>query len=168
MASAVPAVVVARRDGTLLMQNAPARRLMGEGKGELCWEVFGRLEGSEGLPCATGCVGRLLADGLERTQRTEIQIEGRRHRLTCVPVAEVAVCVLNCGTEYGPEKWQLLTPREQEVLALLAIGDETPAVAEKLNVSASTVRTHVEKMRTKFGVKTRAALVAQGFRLGYL
>ena len=67
-----------------------------------------------------------------------------------------------------PPARQLLTDREQQVLTLLAAGDETPAVAEKLNVSASTVRTHVEKMRVKLGVRTRAALVAVGFRFGYL
>jgi DNA-binding NarL/FixJ family response regulator len=113
-------------------------------------------------------VGRLLNDGLERTQRADLKLAGRSHRLTCVPVNDCVVCVLNCGADRDPDKWQLLTHREQEVLSLLAEGDETPAVAEKLEVSESTVRTHVEKMRSKLGVRTRAALVALGFRLGYL
>ncbi len=163
-----PAVVVAQKDGTLVLQNSPARRMMGAGKGKLCWEVVGGLDGAEGLPCETGCVGRLLNDGMDCTQRTDFKLAGREHRLTCVPVDDVAVCVLNSGAEREPAKWQALTSREQDVLSLLATGDETPAVAKKLEVSESTVRSHVEKMRSKLGVSTRAALVALGFRLGYL
>ena len=168
MASTVPPVVVAKKDGTLVVQNAPARRLMGEGRGKLCWEVVGGLEGAEGFPCQVGCVGRLLTEGLEHTQRADLRLAGRDHRLTCIPMDDVAVCVLNRGAEHDPAQSQALTAREREVLTLLAAGNETPAVAEKLNVSESTVRTHVEKMRAKMGVSTRAALVALGFRLGYL
>jgi DNA-binding CsgD family transcriptional regulator len=168
MVSAIPAVVVARKDGILVSQNAPARHLMGPGEGKPCWNVVGGLERAEGLPCQTNCVGRLLAAGLERTQRVDLKLAGREYRLTCVPVDDTVVCVLNCSAEHDPDQWQTLTDREQDVLSLLAAGDETPAVAEKLEVSESTVRTHVENMRTKHGVKTRAALVALGFRFGYL
>ena len=168
MTSAIPAVVIARKDGTLIAQNAPARRLMGPGTGKLCWNVVGGLEGAEGLPCQTNCVGRLLAEGLECTQRADLKLAGREHRLTCVPVDDTVVCMINCDAEHDPDKFQLLTVREREVLSLLAAGDETPAVAKKLDVSESTVRTHVEKMRAKLGVRTRAALVALGFRFGYL
>ncbi|MAG34023.1 MAG: hypothetical protein CL908_24350 [Deltaproteobacteria bacterium] len=168
MGSSIPAVVVARKDGTLVSQNATARRLMGSGVGKLCWDVVGELDGAEGLPCEADCVGRLAAEGLDRTQRADLKLAGRDHRLTCVPVDDMVICVLNSGAEHDPDKWQTLTAREQDVLTLLAAGDETPAVAKKLEVSESTVRTHVEKMRTKLGVKTRAALVALGFRFGYL
>jgi DNA-binding CsgD family transcriptional regulator len=168
MASEIPAVLVARKNGTVVAQNAPARRLMGAGAGLSCWDVVGGLEEAEGLPCQNGCVGRLIGEGLERTQRADCQLAGREHRLTCVPVDDTVVCVLNRRAEDDPDKWQILTRREQEVLALLAEGDETPAVARKLEVRESTVRTHVEKMRSKFGVRTRAALVALGFRFGYL
>ncbi len=168
MATGNPAVVVARKDGTLIAQNAPARRLMGAGTGKPCWNVVGGLAEAEGLPCQQHCVGRLLSEGLDRTQRAELKLAGRTYCLTCVPLDDAVVCVLNCGAEEDPDKWQRLTAREQDVLSLLAAGDETPAVAKKLEVSESTVRTHVEKMRAKLGVRTRAALVALGFRFGYL
>ena len=168
MDSAVPAVVVAQRDGALVSQNTPACRLMGAGLAKPCWAVVGGLEEAEGLPCQHGCVNRLLALGLENTQRVDVRLDGRDHRLTCIPVEDLVVCVLNRTAENDPEKWQRLTAREQTVLSLLALGDETPAVAKKLKISESTVRTHVEKMRSKRGVGTRAALVALGFRLGYL
>ncbi len=93
---------------------------------------------------------------------------GQQPPLRCVPSKEHAVRVLNAEASSPPKARRLLTDREQQVLTLLAAGDETLAVAKKLNVSASTVRTHVEKMRAKLGVRTRAALVAMGFRFGYL
>lgn len=168
MALPTPAVVVARKEGTLVSQNAPARRLMGPAVGKLCWDAVGGIEGAEGLPCQDQCVARLLGRGLERTQRTSLTLAGRAHHLTCVPVDGNVICVLNCGSDQQPDNWEQLTGREQDVLSLLAAGDETPAVATKLGVSESTVRTHVEKMRAKLGVRTRAALVALGFRFGYL
>ena len=168
MGLATPAVVVARKDGTLVTQNSSARRMMGPGTGKLCWNVVGGLEKAEGLPCQPDCVARLLAQGLERAQRADLKLAGRAHRLTCVPVDDTVVCVLNHGAEHEPNEFQRLTAREQDVLLLLADGNETPAVAKNLGVSESTVRTHVEKMRAKLGVRTRAALVALGFRFGYL
>ena len=67
-----------------------------------------------------------------------------------------------------PETWQTLTPRECDVLELLAAGETSASAAEALGLSESTVRTHVEKMLTKLDASNRAALVAHGFRLGYL
>ncbi len=164
----IPAVVVANRDGTLISQNAPALRLMGQGVGKPCWKTVGGLQNAEGLPCEQGCVGRLIAKGLNQTQHTDLELGGRRHHLTCIPLDEIVVCMLRPDGEQQPEKWQILTAREQEVLQLLSAGETTSSIAETLNIGESTVRTHVEKMRDKLGVSTRAGLVAIGFRLSYL
>ena len=55
-----------------------------------------------------------------------------------------------------------LTPREQEVLRLLAEGLDNKAIAERLSVSPDTARTHVVKLLAKLGVESRlqAALLA--------
>jgi DNA-binding NarL/FixJ family response regulator len=162
------AVLVAKADGTVLSQNGPARRLMGSKAGYPCWEVVGGLEEAEGLPCQPGCVAALLARGLELSKSTAPCLEGRRHHLTCVPLTDTVVCVLRAQGPSEPESWELLTPREQEVLRLLASGETTASVASLLDLSESTVRTHVENMRSKLAVSTRAGLVAAGFRFGYL
>jgi DNA-binding CsgD family transcriptional regulator len=78
------------------------------------------------------------------------------------------VSILTSSADSVPTQWQLLTPREVEVLRLLADGETVPSVAVQLEISESTVRTHVEHMRGKLGVSTQAALVAIGFLLGYL
>jgi DNA-binding CsgD family transcriptional regulator len=163
-----PVVVVVGRDGAVVSQNDRARRMMGEKLGGLCWDVVGTLEEAEGLPCEPGCVERLLSRGPDCTRRVDVRFAGRRHNLTCIPVDDTVVCLLDCVGEQEPKQSQLLTSRERDIVALLAAGLETGAVGKKLGVSESTVRSHVENMRTKLGVGTRAALVAVGFRLGYL
>jgi DNA-binding CsgD family transcriptional regulator len=76
--------------------------------------------------------------------------------------------MLTSAASSAPDSWELLTPRERNVLQMLADGETTGSAAKKLEISESTVRTHVEHMRLKLGAKTRAALVSLGYRLGFL
>lgn len=53
-----------------------------------------------------------------------------------------------------------LTPREREVLACLADGDGRRDVAERLYLSANTVRTHLQNLMGKLGVHSTLEAVA--------
>ena len=59
-----------------------------------------------------------------------------------------------------------LTPREQEVLGLLADGLSTDAIAERLFVSRNTVRNHVQRMMEKLDAHSRLEAVAIAVRRG--
>jgi DNA-binding CsgD family transcriptional regulator len=56
------------------------------------------------------------------------------------------------------QKWQALTPREQEVAALICLNYTSRQIAAKLHISPETVKTHVEHILMKFDVSDRNAL----------
>lgn len=61
-----------------------------------------------------------------------------------------------------------LTPRETEVLSLLAVGHTNPEIASKLVLSVRTVETHRANIQRKIGAGSRAELVAYAGEHGLL
>lgn len=61
-----------------------------------------------------------------------------------------------------------LSPREREILALLAEGLGNKIVAARLGISEHTVKTHVASIFQKLGADTRAEAVAIGARTGLI
>jgi two-component system, NarL family, nitrate/nitrite response regulator NarL len=68
----------------------------------------------------------------------------------------------------GEDEHTTLTPREQEVLHLVAEGQSAPDIATRLYIEASTVKSHLQNIYEKLGVSERAAAVAEGMRRGLL
>lgn len=61
-----------------------------------------------------------------------------------------------------------LTPREQEILHLIAAGKSLPQIASELYLGLTTVKTHVQHLYEKLGVSDRAAAVASAMRRGLI
>ena len=61
-----------------------------------------------------------------------------------------------------------LSPRESEILGLVAEGLGNKVVAARLGISEHTVKTHVASMFQKLGADTRAEAVAIGARSGLI
>jgi DNA-binding NarL/FixJ family response regulator len=61
-----------------------------------------------------------------------------------------------------------LTPRETEVLQLLADGLTNKAIAQQLGISEHTVKFHVNAILGKLGVQSRTEAVVRATRLGLL
>ena len=53
----------------------------------------------------------------------------------------------------------MLSPREQEILQYLHKGDSLPAIARRLRVTESTVRTYVARVYSKLDVNSRAEAI---------
>jgi len=61
-----------------------------------------------------------------------------------------------------------LTNREQEVLELMAQGQENAEIAATLTISERTVKFHVGNIYAKLGVTTRTAAVVEAIRQGWV
>jgi PAS domain S-box-containing protein len=130
------------------------------GRLEALKKLWWRLERSGGVE---GPYEMLGADGIAR------QIEFRAMReygeRDYVIVAR-EVTAARRGTVAGTRP--RLTPREQEVLQLAADGGSTRTIAEVLVISPTTVKTHLEHVYDKLGVRDRGAAVAEGLRNGLI
>jgi two-component system, NarL family, nitrate/nitrite response regulator NarL len=62
----------------------------------------------------------------------------------------------------------LLSPRELEILSLVADGDTTAQAAAKLHLSSATIKSHLQNVYGKLGVTDRSAAVAEVIRRGLL
>jgi DNA-binding NarL/FixJ family response regulator len=103
----------------------------------------------------TGVVRAAVAGETLISPRIAALVVGRLRELTPEPLPEPA----------SPRP--ALSPRETEVLRLIAAGRDNPDIARELVISQSTVKRHVEAILAKLGVENRvqAAVAAVRRRL---
>ncbi|MGH3787698.1 MAG: response regulator [Pseudonocardiaceae bacterium] len=65
-----------------------------------------------------------------------------------------------------PAEMAQLTPREREVLSLMARGLSNADVAVELFISEATVKTHLARVMMKLGVREKAQAVAAAYQTG--
>ncbi|MDZ4765090.1 MAG: response regulator transcription factor [Chloroflexota bacterium] len=68
----------------------------------------------------------------------------------------------------APNSSETLTPRESEVLHLIAEGLPNKTIALKLGISEHTVKFHVNAILTKFGAQSRTEAVVRATRAGLI
>jgi DNA-binding NarL/FixJ family response regulator len=59
-----------------------------------------------------------------------------------------------------------LTPRERDVLRLIAAGRSNVEIADRLHIAPATVKTHINNLFAKIGARDRAQAVTYAFRHG--
>jgi PAS domain S-box-containing protein len=74
-------------------------------------------------------------------------------------LAEAVRSNLTSGNNHSGRRTRALSPREREVLALLARGLTGEQIADRLVLSPETVRTHIRNAREKLGASTRVEAV---------
>ncbi|MBS1698299.1 MAG: response regulator transcription factor [Actinobacteria bacterium] len=111
---------------------------------------------------AAGATGYLLKDASREELLDAIRAAAAGRTVLSPEVASRLV-----GRVRTPEA-SLLTPRELEILALIADGATNRAAGSRLHLSEATVKTHLLSIYAKLGVGDRAAAVAEGFRRGLL
>ncbi len=108
---------------------------------------------------ASGCVTEQLADS-ELPQAIRAAVRGEQY--LSAPLAARLEELHRSLTQSA------LTPREVEVLRLIALGHTSVEIARKLHLSPRTVETHRAHIHKKLELTTRAQLVRYALRRGLL
>lgn len=110
---------------------------------------------------AAGAVGYLSKD-IGRDALCERIAAAARGETVFSPQLQSALAdeVRNRGVDDRPR----LTPREHEILDLTAQGSSAREIGERLFLSPTTVKTHLQNVYEKLGVSDRAAAVAKAMR----
>jgi DNA-binding CsgD family transcriptional regulator len=114
---------------------------------------------------AKATIGKVIA--VRESGQLEVTNQsGSRFRVWVWPLEspEVAVCILGLRI---PANLELLTQRERECVELLGIGTETQQIARQLDLSLSTVHTHLKHAREKLGLSTIESLISFAARYCY-
>lgn len=103
----------------------------------------------------------LRAFNLSADLRRSLQLLAEHERR---PPQEVAARLIRSAleerrqAEQGWLSWQSLTPREQQVAALICLGYTSRQIAARLEISPQTVKTHARNVLVKFGLRRRQDL----------
>ena len=159
-------VIVINRDGVIVDLNAAARTQLGGAPGRRCADVVMARQ-RNGLPICGGDCATELIDCHHQLDRPGVRIRSEARRLTCTGLGETGVVTILDAQETASAQ-ESLTPREREVLALVARGLTSRRIAQRLGLSVSTIRTHVERCRDKLGASSRAEAVATALRQGQI
>jgi NarL family two-component system response regulator YdfI len=122
-----------------------------------------------------GWTGDALRAGVRAILPSEVSpeqlaaaLEAAMAGLVVVHPSAIAVALPAPSAALSPlaELAEPLTPREREVLEMLASGLVNKEIAAKLSISEHTVKFHVASILGKLGAATRTEAVSLGFRRG--
>jgi len=123
------------------------------------WRAMARLHRGRGAPDASERAATLDRQAAELEQALGLPMDSAAG----TSQAAIGVSSLSTARRRPPAG---LSPRELEVLALLAEGHTNRQIAEALTISERTVINHVTHILTKLDVTSRAAATAYAFRHG--
>ncbi len=105
------------------------------------------------------------ADQIEQALRAVMRGEAA---IDPVVQHHVVAAVAGAGADEATEEAlpDGLTPREAEVMSLIAAGLSNAEIAERLVITEATVKSHVNHLFGKTGVRDRAQAVAYAYRNG--
>ena len=97
-----------------------------------------------------------VADSVRLAHRDEKEIEGALRRLRHRRERDAS----------AEKRLARLTPREVEILELMAAGNQADQIAEQLGMSVYTLRTHTQNILTKLGVHSKLEALVLAIRFG--
>lgn len=112
-----------------------------------------------------GAKGYLLKDTPSEELAAAIRAVDKGYTQLGPGLFEKAIPKVSVPPAAPPSGWEHLTPREKEVLRLIAAGASNREIAETLYISEGTVKNHVTRILSQLGLRdrTQAAIVAHSF-----
>jgi predicted ATPase/DNA-binding CsgD family transcriptional regulator len=114
----------------------------------------------------------VIRAGIDADHFDQAFVEGRQMGIPAAIDLAIAVCAAPATTPGQPAGQPAdapdddLTPREREVLILLAAGKSNSEIADELFISQRTVTTHLTRLYAKLEVGSRTAAISAALRLG--
>ncbi len=176
-AEALSAVATARPDVVLMDVDMPGddgaetTRLLLEKHPHLCVLAWTVSDSSEDLVrmMQAGCSGYVLKDAAPSELRRAIAVA--LHDEIPLPRRLMPGVLKRVGLVHRPEPMlgeESLTPRELEVLSLMARGLSRKLVATELGIQVSSVDTHAKAAYRKLGASSRSQAVSHALRQGLI
>ncbi len=155
--------LIVSRDLEVMWMNGAARALSDDG------EAFG-LEGRRLAPSSPILASLVASAGADEARCTVMPGDGGRRwvawaRQVCA--APTALIGLTLQRARGEARFQalidhhFLTPSEGRIIEMLLGGAETGRIAQALDISIETLRTHLKHAYQKMGVRSRGELFAE-------
>jgi DNA-binding NarL/FixJ family response regulator len=118
----------------------------------------------------SGASGFMLKDNPADQLVTAIHVVAKGEALLAPSVTRRLISEFAHGQQptTRPERLELLTDRESEVLKLVARGLSNAEISEVLYVAETTVRTHVGHILTKLGLRDRVQAVVLAYETGLI
>jgi DNA-binding NarL/FixJ family response regulator len=115
-----------------------------------------------------GAAGYLLKDASVTELETAVRAVGRGQQYFCPAVARYIAEHARRGGDPLVSRYDSLTPRQREVLLLIAEGHSTKAVARRLGISVKTAETHRTQLMERLGVHSVAEVVHYAIQSGLI
>jgi DNA-binding NarL/FixJ family response regulator len=114
-----------------------------------------------------GAAGYMLKDCAFKDLAKAIRVVRAHKTYLSDEIADIVVKdYLASAAPLESSAFQLLSPREREVLQLIAEGKTSPQIAELLHISVKTVETHRQQIMVKLKIKSIAELTKYAIREG--
>jgi DNA-binding NarL/FixJ family response regulator len=115
-----------------------------------------------------GAISYLLKDAPEADLLTAIRLAAQGQRYLCPPLTEEVIQDYLARLGQEANLLDRLSPREREVLQLMAEGHSTIAIAQRLNLSPKTVETHRSNLMDKLAIHDLPGLTRFALKNGLI